>query len=540
MLTAHVQAWAQAVRSDGTLLVIYSGNHEYIGIRHRDSRTLYLSHLIRPHRFENYGKLQIALYIAAIQEAMRRRYYNYDYDESKRQPPKSYPFDDPFKPLVGDGTEPEPKSRKRKKGEVDEDEDEDADEDGDRTPRGGMSEEEDSEDEDPKGKGKGKAKGKGVAKGEKKGGGRGGRGGGRGGGAGGRGGGGGGSGSGAPPGNGGGQDGADDADDPSKAKIPRTSYKNPGSKRGGATGQGRGRGRGKKAAVLPPRRTRGFVAKLDVCLDFARSHHSRLTPPQDMLVDLRDRHVFYLRLRYGLYDSRYPALFKRSVPSIYVKGKGKLEKAQIFNKEESLKASDTFGIILTSELGQGLLGITHGGTLYIGHAGDPQPSSMPIAAKLAITPLSRKWLRHEYQVYVALHAAGVQGIPIVHGLFEDEADEAATLIMKNCGRTMDAKGTTNSKIKYVHPSFPSPLHLLIAPPFFPPVGVLSWQRCKLYTQLASSTGTSGLRICWSTMRIRPTSSTSIPPRRRSVVQIRNLRSLSLRLSWTAIGSTTHR
>ncbi len=55
-------------------MVLHSGNHEIIGIRHRETQTLYISHLIEPHSCSNpaYGKIQVGIYIAAIQETIDR------------------------------------------------------------------------------------------------------------------------------------------------------------------------------------------------------------------------------------------------------------------------------------------------------------------------------------------------------------------------------------------------------------------------------------------------------------------------------------
>jgi hypothetical protein len=55
-------------------MILHSGNHEIIGIRHRETQTLYISHVIEPHSCSNpaYGKIQVGIYIAAIQETMDR------------------------------------------------------------------------------------------------------------------------------------------------------------------------------------------------------------------------------------------------------------------------------------------------------------------------------------------------------------------------------------------------------------------------------------------------------------------------------------
>ncbi|KIM41027.1 hypothetical protein M413DRAFT_28123 [Hebeloma cylindrosporum] len=40
------QGWAEAVANDASFIIFHSGNHEFIGIRHRETQTLYLSELI--------------------------------------------------------------------------------------------------------------------------------------------------------------------------------------------------------------------------------------------------------------------------------------------------------------------------------------------------------------------------------------------------------------------------------------------------------------------------------------------------------------
>lgn len=49
-----------------------TGNCELVGIRCRKTQTLYLSDLIVPSRYENYGKLQFGIFLAAIKDSMER------------------------------------------------------------------------------------------------------------------------------------------------------------------------------------------------------------------------------------------------------------------------------------------------------------------------------------------------------------------------------------------------------------------------------------------------------------------------------------
>jgi hypothetical protein len=64
----------QAVRVDGTIIVLHSGNYELVCLRHRGSQTLYVSDLIEPPTCTNpgYGKLQVGIYVAVIQDTIDR------------------------------------------------------------------------------------------------------------------------------------------------------------------------------------------------------------------------------------------------------------------------------------------------------------------------------------------------------------------------------------------------------------------------------------------------------------------------------------
>ena len=53
----------------------HSGNHELVCVRHRASKTIYVSEVIEPHACVDpaYGELQVGIYIAAIQDAIDRK-----------------------------------------------------------------------------------------------------------------------------------------------------------------------------------------------------------------------------------------------------------------------------------------------------------------------------------------------------------------------------------------------------------------------------------------------------------------------------------
>ncbi|KAF4622918.1 hypothetical protein D9613_001543 [Agrocybe pediades] len=67
-------AWARAVDTDSTFIIFNCGLYERIGIRHRESQTLYISPLIEPINSRNpsYGKLHVGLHVAIIQDLLQR------------------------------------------------------------------------------------------------------------------------------------------------------------------------------------------------------------------------------------------------------------------------------------------------------------------------------------------------------------------------------------------------------------------------------------------------------------------------------------
>ena len=62
------------MRTDATIIVLHSGNYEFVCVRHRKSNTLYVSDIIHPPscKAPAYGKLHIGLYIAAVHDAIER------------------------------------------------------------------------------------------------------------------------------------------------------------------------------------------------------------------------------------------------------------------------------------------------------------------------------------------------------------------------------------------------------------------------------------------------------------------------------------
>lgn len=71
-------------------------------------------------------------------------------------------------------------------------------------------------------------------------------------------------------------------------------------------------------------------------------------------------------------------------------------------------------LILTSQLGHGAMGVTHGGFVQTGS--EPGHPRLKVAAKLAFTDDQQEDIVHEHTVYMHLKAKGVRGIPTVYGI----------------------------------------------------------------------------------------------------------------------------
>lgn len=73
---------------DTTLVVFHCGTLERIGIRHRQTQTLYLSDVIDVHACKDpaYGKLHVGLYLAALEDALDRVKQQLSAEE-QRDPP---------------------------------------------------------------------------------------------------------------------------------------------------------------------------------------------------------------------------------------------------------------------------------------------------------------------------------------------------------------------------------------------------------------------------------------------------------------------
>ncbi|KIM39104.1 hypothetical protein M413DRAFT_236022 [Hebeloma cylindrosporum] len=78
------RAWARAVENDATFIIFHCGDRERIGIRHRESQTLYLSELIDTTACKDppYGAIQVGLHLAIMQDALQRQKQRSSHDPS--------------------------------------------------------------------------------------------------------------------------------------------------------------------------------------------------------------------------------------------------------------------------------------------------------------------------------------------------------------------------------------------------------------------------------------------------------------------------
>ncbi|KAG6888569.1 hypothetical protein C0995_007358 [Termitomyces sp. Mi166 len=82
-------AWARAVERDSTFIVLHCGNYERIAFRHRSSRTLFISDLIKVGECSDpaYGAIHIGLYISILKDVLDRTRQLMDADANE-QPKK--------------------------------------------------------------------------------------------------------------------------------------------------------------------------------------------------------------------------------------------------------------------------------------------------------------------------------------------------------------------------------------------------------------------------------------------------------------------
>lgn len=97
------------MKEDVTFIVFHSGRSERIGIRHRETQTLYLSDMIYPIRAKGYGQIHLGLTIAALKDSIDRINLQPEPQHEARHPKR------PRDPAESNGMNDKATRRKRRK-----------------------------------------------------------------------------------------------------------------------------------------------------------------------------------------------------------------------------------------------------------------------------------------------------------------------------------------------------------------------------------------------------------------------------------------
>ena len=150
----------------------------------------------------------------------------------------------------------------------------------------------------------------------------------------------------------------------------------------------------------------------------------------------QNRVVLLLYLRYGVYDSQYPATFYRSAPAI-IEDK-KTPPLLPLRAISSCQTEDCLTSILTAEIGHGATGVVHRGTLHA--EGSDESVPLDVVVKLAFDSEQRDALKNEYEIYRLLRSNGVaQGIVTVLGFFDDVEGGPSALVMLYAGVSLETE-----------------------------------------------------------------------------------------------------
>ena len=74
MADRTIKAWANAVETDSSFIILHCGTFERVAFRHRASQTLYVSELIDVTNCKNphYGEIHLGLFLSIIKDALDR------------------------------------------------------------------------------------------------------------------------------------------------------------------------------------------------------------------------------------------------------------------------------------------------------------------------------------------------------------------------------------------------------------------------------------------------------------------------------------
>jgi serine/threonine protein kinase len=154
-------------------------------------------------------------------------------------------------------------------------------------------------------------------------------------------------------------------------------------------------------------------------------------------------------LKYGVYDSPRP------VPFLHMECPSHTRSCEL-----PYTLEDTFGVVMTSEIGAGATGIVLRGTLFVEGHEDIAP--LDVAMKISIGNGEKAALAHEHDTYRFLNAHGItRGIGTVLGFFRDACEPGDhALLMLYDGVVFDQASTGSlSPAKRYRPLFHTLIYL---------------------------------------------------------------------------------
>ncbi|KII83381.1 hypothetical protein PLICRDRAFT_180463 [Plicaturopsis crispa FD-325 SS-3] len=320
--TLLMEAWIQSIRDNSTLVILHSGNLEFICVRHRESQTLYVSDILHLPCMEDpkYGKTALGVYLLAIDDAIRRNQLDSAVDDAP-EPPAG--VDD-----------------------IDE------------------------------------------------------------------------------------SDAQTDASDESAKKKSRTTP--PPTNRRGRSGRKRGK---RKAVAKEKTELTENVIPIMLCPLVLKADSFLKEMMEEIASSARS--VLLMHFKYDLYDTVNPGIFFRGIrlnSAVDTSSPPPTTPVTRFSKDDRIL------LVLTSELGEGAVGVVHGGVVRV-ESSHRKTTELKIAAKLAFTPRQQKALIHEMEVYKRLSSKGVEGVPKILGEWHD-ADEGgpSCVIMSHAGLSLRDRG----------------------------------------------------------------------------------------------------
>lgn len=150
--------------------------------------------------------------------------------------------------------------------------------------------------------------------------------------------------------------------------------------------------------------------------------------------------------------STAPAAFSRDAPTLIpLELVSSFTPKEVSKRARKLKPHQYISVTVTSSLGEGAVGVIHGGILRCFDAKSKKTIEAKVVLKMVFDEEKKAKLRHEYSVYQRLIAAGVEGIPSMFGMFQDYLEDGPlVMIVTHCGRnTWQCRRTSPDSLEVV-------------------------------------------------------------------------------------------